>query len=236
MLIGILLFLAFCIGCSQSGSGGSENQAGPEPDISTKSANKIKSARVPFIENQGQKNENVLFYSGTFGGTVYVTRDGQIVYILPKYEENEDHKFMILKETIPDWNVGNIKGENESITKINYFKGNDRSKWITNAPTYDMVNLGEIATGIELKLKAHGDNVEKLFFVKPGADPNDIRINMSGENYLSTNENGELEAATDLGPVLFTKPVAYQEKDGIKTYVDVDYDVNGKEYGFVIDN
>ena len=43
-----------------------------------------------------------------------------------------------------------------------------------------MVNLGEIYDGIELKLKAHGNNVEKLLYVKPGADPNQIKIRLSG--------------------------------------------------------
>src|SRR3990167_9563439 len=35
----------------------------------------------------------------------------------------------------------------------------------TNVSTYDYVNLGEIYKGIELRLKAYGDNVEKLFCV-----------------------------------------------------------------------
>jgi hypothetical protein len=42
------------------------------------------------------------------------------------------------------------------------------------------VNLGEVYKGIELKLKAYGNNVEKLFYVMPGADPGQIRIALSG--------------------------------------------------------
>ena len=42
------------------------------------------------------------------------------------------------------------------------------------------MNLGEIYKGIELKLKAYGDNVEKLFCVKPGAGPEQIKISLSG--------------------------------------------------------
>ena len=41
-------------------------------------------------------------------------------------------------------------------------------------------SLGGVYEGIELKLKAHGNNVEKLFYVKPGADPNQIKISLSG--------------------------------------------------------
>ena len=43
-----------------------------------------------------------------------------------------------------------------------------------------MVNLGDVYDGIELKLKAYGNNVEKLFCVKPGANPEQIKISLSG--------------------------------------------------------
>ena len=49
-----------------------------------------------------------------------------------------------------------------------------------NIPTYEVVTLGEVYEGIELKLKAYGNNVEKLFYVKPGADPDQIKISLSG--------------------------------------------------------
>ena len=39
------------------------------------------------------------------------------------------------------------------------------------------------------------------------------------------NEHGELVAETELGPVKFTKPVAYQEIDGKRVYVDVAYQI-----------
>ena len=40
--------------------------------------------------------------------------------------------------------------------------------------------LGEVYDGIELKLKAYGNNVEKLFCVKSGANPEQIKISLSG--------------------------------------------------------
>ncbi len=38
---------------------------------------------VPFIANAGQTDSAVAFYAPTFAGTVFVTRDGRIVYSLP---------------------------------------------------------------------------------------------------------------------------------------------------------
>jgi hypothetical protein len=101
--------------------------------------------------------------------------------------------------------------------------------------------MGEVYEGIDLSLKAHGNNVEKLFTVKPGADPEQIRISLSGvkecgmqnaecgiieepksktqNQKLQINHDGELVAETELGPVKFTKPVAYQEIDGKRVEV-----------------
>ena len=44
---------------------------------------KTAKLQMPFIANNGQTNERVKFYANTFGGTVFVTKDGEIVYSLP---------------------------------------------------------------------------------------------------------------------------------------------------------
>ena len=103
-----------------------------------------------------------------------------------------------------------------------------------------MVNLGDIYKGIELSLKAYGNNVEKHFCVKPGADPCRIKIGLSGVKErglqnrkselqiptLQINTAGELVAETEFGLVRFTKPVAYQEREGKRVYVAVDYSIS----------
>ena len=48
---------------------------------------KAQGIQMPFIANEGQVDEQVKYYAKTFSGTVYVTRDGDIMYALPKYEK-----------------------------------------------------------------------------------------------------------------------------------------------------
>src|SRR3990167_8232305 len=45
---------------------------------------KQKTAKIhmPFIANNGQMDEQIKFYAKTFGGTVFVTKEGEIVYAL----------------------------------------------------------------------------------------------------------------------------------------------------------
>lgn len=218
---------------------------------------KAQNLHVPFIANEGQVDDQVRYYAKTFSGTVYVTREGEIMYALPKYDETakEDRngrnransaewgnpgrrgqgvsggvlsclynvenmsildvinsllseplqcrgavpapspssplreppenrhtksRLVVLKESLIGAKNSEIQGEGESATRVSYFKGNDPSQWKSGIATYNYANLGEVYDGITLKLKAHGNNVEKLFTVKPGASPDQIKISLSG--------------------------------------------------------
>ena len=44
---------------------------------------RMQTLQMPFIANNGQMDERVKFYANTFGGAVFVTKNGEIVYSLP---------------------------------------------------------------------------------------------------------------------------------------------------------
>ncbi|GAB4346795.1 MAG: hypothetical protein Kow0099_28320 [Candidatus Abyssubacteria bacterium] len=193
------------------------------------------SVHMPFIKNEGQiGNEQVAYYAETFGGTVYVTEDGAIFYSLPGMGEHNAKKVLVLQERLIGALDTQIKGENTSSTIINYFKGDEPSRWKKNISAYEAVQMGEVYEGVQLKLKAHGNNVEKFFVLEPGADPGKIRIMVGGGTTLSTNADGQLVVATELGDVRFTRPVAYQMTEDGTQSVDVAYSLDGMEYGFSV--
>jgi len=126
--------------------------------------NKVYTLKIPFIENKGQiKDKSVRYYAKTFGGTVFITKDGKLVYSLPKFEEKEKVKGWVIKESLVGASIFNVKGEEEAVTKVSYFKGKDPSNWKRNISTYSLVSLGEVYKGIEVKVKAYGKNVENHF-------------------------------------------------------------------------
>lgn len=190
---------------------------------------KIQKLQIPFITNAGQTDDRVKFYTYTFGGSVFITDEGEIVYSFPYSDSEAIHgkdpsiKRLVLKEELIKARIHEVKGEEKTKISINYFRGNDSSRWKSNISAYEVVNLGELYKGIQLKLKAHGNNVEKLFYIKPDADPEEIKIKLSGAHTLRVNKAGQLEAETDFGNVKFTKPVAYQEIDGKRVEVTVEY-------------
>ncbi|MEK7359496.1 MAG: SBBP repeat-containing protein, partial [Planctomycetota bacterium] len=130
-----------------------------------------------------------------------------------------------LKEQLVGGNISEIKGGAKSTAIVSYFTGNDPSKWQSAISTYEIVDMGEVYEGIGLRLKAFGNNVEKLFTVRPSANHETIRIKLAGAQELTVNESGELVAETELGAVKFTKPVAYQEIDGQRVEVECNYTI-----------
>jgi len=200
-------------------------------------SNKIDSLHIPFIQNKGQiKDKNVKFYARTFAGTVFISGHGEIVYSLPQTGSQNGLKGSVIKEKFLGASISELNGKGKTATRVNFFKGKDSSSWRINVPAYDLVEFGQLYKGIDLKLKAFGNNVEKLFFVKPGEDPTSVRVRLDGLEYLKITENGDLEAGTGCGPISFTKPLAYQENSDKKLYVEINYclDADRKEYSFEV--
>jgi hypothetical protein len=190
---------------------------------------------MPFIENKGQiNNDAVRYYAQTFSGAIFITEHGELVYSLPKNGRNDFDEGWVIKESFVDASIAYIRGEDKIKTKVSYFKGNNASQWRTDLPVYNVVNFGEMYSGIVLQLKAYGENIEKRFRVEPGAYPENIRVKIDGIQDLAVNDSGELQVTTGIGQVTFTKPVAYQEYNDEKQYIDVAYVVEGDIYSFKI--
>lgn len=116
---------------------------------------KVDMLRMPFITNQGQiKNKQVQFYTQTFGGTIYITAKGEIVYAFPIAEFKADPKKrsskapnikrLALKECLIDASMTKPQGLEKAQTRVNYLIGQDKSQWKTNIPTYNSVELVSI--------------------------------------------------------------------------------------------
>jgi len=198
----------------------------------------LTALQIPFIANESRIDPRVSYYASTFAGTVYVTRDGKIVYSLQAADKqaspgdrNKKRSGWTLTETL----VGGKPrphGDGLTPTRASFFIGNDPARWKTGVATYDSVALGEVWPGVDVRLRAYGRNTEKLFTVRPGASPSRIRMRVAGARSLRVNDTGALVAKTGLGEVTFTRPVAYQEHDGVRRAVTVAYHAKGRQYSF----
>jgi hypothetical protein len=212
-------------------------------------ANKLLNTRIslPFIANVGQYDDsNIKYYADTFAGRVLIYDDDNnnngIVYLL---KSNVIKERLIITSTADNNNTAStdsiiLKGNDPSITKVNYFKAN---KVLTDIPTYNSISF--VSNSIELILKAYNNNIEKVFVVKPYADVNDIVMEVDNNNSssISIDNDGRLIIINDYDNnnnddgIAFTKPIAYQIIDGKKVNVDVSYRIIAdNRYGFSVGN
>ena len=247
LLIVGLLFLVW-LASSQSTASRSLTKAEPSttPSVPSKEAVSAKLATLErgWVKNEGQWDERALFSAPGYFGNTWITKDGELLHVAVKKEECKDNtekaqacpsKSWVISERWVGGKVQTITPEKELPTKVSYFIGNDPSKHKTNLPTYRYVSLGEVWSGIEVKLKATQKTVEKLFYVKPGADPSKIVVEVGGAKGLKLSKDGEIIIQTGLGDLKLSKPIAWQEKDGKKLPVEVSYKLIGKNrYSFVV--
>ncbi len=196
-------------------------------------------SNLPFIKNNGQlQNKDIEYFTKTFAGTVAVTSDGDILHVFAGHGANKSQGWVI-SESLQGSSTLDLKGEEATPVRLNYISASqsksDTGKQRHQSAAYQELSFGEVYSGIELRLHARGDNVEKLFFLKPGASAETIKIKMDGIKTLDVNDAGQLVAETGLGKVSFTAPIAYQSlNDGTKQSVPVVYQVAGSEYGFTL--
>jgi hypothetical protein len=246
LIVGLLSLL--WLASSKSTTFKSLTKANPSPTSSVPSKEavlaKLADLERGWVKNEGQWDERALFSAPGYFGTTWIAKDGELLHVAVKKEECKEQttktkacpsKSWVISERWVGGKVQTITPEEELPTKVSYFIGNDPSKHRSNLPTYRYVSLGEVWSGIEVKLKATQKTVEKLFYVKPGADPSKIVVEVDGAEGLKLSKDGEIIIQTGLGDLKLSKPSAWQEKDGKKLPVEVSYKLIGKNrYSFVV--
>lgn len=223
----------------------------PSTEQQLQTVNKALKSTIPFIENQGQVNDQVKYYSQLQNGTFFVDQQGGLTYRLgltsareirrslrDARQNGEDpagitRKSFVIKESFQTDHPLDITASDRSQVAINSIIGNDASKWKKDLPAYNLLDLGEVYSGIKVQLQAAAGNVEKIFLVQPLADVQNIRLQLDGPDKLAVNEQGELELQSTAGTFKFTKPLAWQEIEGQKHDIEVSYRlIDDHTYGF----
>ena len=185
---------------------------------------RFSTVNLPFVENNGQiADKNVKYSANTFIGNVYV-KDNGIVYSLTK-----DKKGWIVTESFLKANDVAVKGINPTKTKVNYYKGNNVQE---NLQTFSMVKYSNLYTGVNLYLKAHGKNIEKIYAISSTGTPSSIWVTVKGAKGLKINQKGELVILNGQSALKLTKPVAYQIINGKKVNIPVSYLIKNSSYGY----
>jgi hypothetical protein len=71
-----------------------------------------------------------------------------------------------------------------------YFRGRERSQWVTGIPNFARVRAAGVYPGIDLIYYGNQSSLEYDFVVSPGADPRAIRMRFKGATSLRTDRRG----------------------------------------------
>ena len=121
-----------------------------------------------------------------------------------------------------------LTAENRQQGIVNYFLGNDPSKWKSNIALYGQVTYRQLYPGVDLAFHGAGKQLEFDYLVSPQANAAPIGLSFEGAESMRTDGAGDLVLSTSAGPVQLHKPVAYQSKNGVRQAVDARFVVNGK--------
>ncbi len=217
------------------------------PDVAAKAHVQTALGKLPlyFIENLGQLDERVGYYLQGRDTTVYFTADGVTLALTgPAPEAAKPPRHLASVRTValesePDaagarerWAL-KLKflganpdvhplGQSPTPAVVSYFKG-PREAWKTGLPTYASLVYPDLWPGIDLVYSGTAGRLKYTFLVKPGADPQQIKLAYRGATAVWLTEAGDLAVNTPVGGFRDEKPVSYQEVNGQRVEVATAY-------------
>lgn len=196
------------------------------------------------LENKGQWDEDVLFQSKLNGqnlwiqqhGFIYDLRDYSALQKAHLYQETDSAQFykqaIVGIEFENSNEIKSIKKELPTKNYYNFFKGKDKSKWVSEVHGYAEVTLENIYNKIDLKLFDDDDQFKYEFWCYEGSNPNGISLKVKNAQSISINSKGDLDITTSLGLVKEYKPIAYELLNGKKSEVPCEFELVGSTVRF----
>lgn len=194
--------------------------------------------RLPlyFFPNQGQMDAKAQFAGRVGGLTAFLTDDGFALRLAERKTGSTGFEgvnlFLTFEGRSPDVSLA---GERVQEGKVNFFKGQDPSKWVTNVPTFDAVRYHGMYEGIDVLVRDNARKVQYDLLCAPGADLSQVVIRVEGADGLRIDADGSLVAMTRFGELRQDAPITWMENsDGTRTDVKCQFTlVDGNRFGFI---
>jgi hypothetical protein len=205
----------------------------------------IAALPISFEPNAGQTDPSVSFLAHAPGSTLYFT-DAEVVIALQtgmttgerepaslvsarEYRSPAPREPSVLRLQFIGAGAGRITSEGNALPgRVNYIRGQDKTKWHTNIATYPSIAYENLYPGIGLHYTGKSGNLKGTYIVNPNADPTKIKWRYAGAQSTTLDDEGRLRIDVGVAggqPVTLIEetPVAWQEIDGRLTPVDARY-------------
>jgi len=126
--------------------------------------------------------------------------------------------------------------ENPLPSVSHYYIGDDPKQWHPNVPNYERVKFEQVYPGIDLVYYGNQQRLEYDFVLRPGAEPNQIRLAYSGADSMRLDSDGDLILSVQGRELRQRRPVVYQEIGGSRVEVAGGYELTKRtgEVRFVV--
>jgi hypothetical protein len=176
-----------------------------------------------FVPNAGQVGKRDVAYVAKTGRLTAYFRPREVVLDLTAPREGTRLAALRGDAPVPTRAVVRVRfvGANPSPAiaaldplpgRVNFLRGNDPRRWVTDLPAYGGLVYRDVYPGIDLSYRAERGGLKSEFRVAPGADPGRIRLAYLGAEGVRLTDAGALVVATAAGDLTEVPPVVYQEE------------------------
>jgi len=195
-------------------------------------------ARLPmtFEVNQGQADARVDFLSRGSGYALFFSPTAVNLSLTRSQDTQTVAQPTVLRMNLVRANPqAPGAGQEELPTKVNDFRGNDRSTWRSDIPTYAKVRYVDVYPRIDLVYYGNQSQLEYDFVVAPQGDPSVIKLDFEGGDQLEINTHGDLIVRAAGEPILqLPRPFIYQDIEGVRHEIPGGFVLAGHQVGFEI--
>jgi len=185
---------------------------------------------MSFEKNVGQSRAGADFMARGAGYSVLLA-SGEAVLALKKQGPsdrasdtlaNHKERTATIHMTLVGSDPAGAAVEDQLPGKVNYFVGNDPTKWHRDMRTFAKVHYSGVYPGIDVVYYGNQGRLEYDFIVSPGADPGAITLAFTGAG-IDIENDGDLVLAAEGGSISMHRPYNYQEIDGAKREISGGY-------------
>jgi hypothetical protein len=161
-----------------------------------------------FVEGRGQWDTPARFV-GSVGGILVRAEPGALALQLAPPSQGRDG--ILVRFRFEGASAGaSIEGELPREALFSYFLGNDPSRWVGGARSFDAVRYRGLYPGIDLLLHARRGSFEYDLELEAGADPSRFQVVVEGAEGIEMGEGGALVVKTPQGPLMQSLPRSFQ--------------------------
>ena len=184
---------------------------------------------LSFVPNRGQIDDRAAFYVQGKDKTVFFASEG-VSFVLTT--DDPPGRYAVKLDFLGPNPGVRPSGLDETGAKMSLFRGPE-AEWKAGLPLFSRVVYPNLWPGIDLVFSGTAEALKYEFIVRPGADPDRIRLAYRGASEVKVMTSGGLLVTTPGGSFEDGVPVAYQEGEGGRKDIPLGFDLLGDgAYGF----